>query len=315
MLLSVPGAGRILSWSLLIAAANLLVCVIVRAGRAPSLAINNGLATGIASGTALAWGLSALAPLIITGGLFAARRLVPLSEWAMACAIGGAAANALDRGTHGGVTDFIPIPGTPLVANLADILIVIGVGTTLTQLLVRSSFPHRTRLRPLPDIPWLQLRRLSWRWLSVGMGVALIAGMSVRLSSLPVVTNPGFGGGAIANETVARIATASAVVLLLAALVASMVARAPRTARPLSLLGAGVIANAFERIFLGGVVDFVPLAGWAVINPADLMILSGGLWLLSVVVRHQREVSRLRCTRYSESASSPVSLPATEDAP
>jgi len=46
------------------------------------------------------------------------------------------------------------------------------------------------------------------------------------------------------------------------------------------LVGAGAVSNLLDRLWRGGVVDYIHLPGGGIINLADLMILGGMVWVL-----------------------------------
>jgi signal peptidase II len=90
-------------------------------------------------------GLLVISAIVVLGILVYYAR-VPSGDWpallGFALVVGGAIANAYDRGVQGSVIDFIQIPHWP-VFNLADSAITVGVG-----LLLLGAFLNRRAAQP-----------------------------------------------------------------------------------------------------------------------------------------------------------------------
>ncbi len=91
-----------------------------------TLSHNQGVAFGLASGSAAPLVVFALAALVVVGVLLARNPEKPLMWVAAGLVAGGALGNLIDRLRAGAVTDFVEIGSWPPF-NLADVAITCGV--------------------------------------------------------------------------------------------------------------------------------------------------------------------------------------------
>jgi signal peptidase II len=63
---------------------------------------------------------------------------------------------------------------------------------------------------------------------------------------------------------------------------------------PLSVIIGGAISNIIDRIFFfpNGVLDFIRVFGFSTFNIADIAITLGGIWILIVLIKSEKEINK-----------------------